>query len=106
MKKYQIVLVPASRYRNLITPGIYMGKRPYDKAETVLMLNKDDPTTFVMRVLTNDEFKRLHDTGKNASEQIGAIILILESIKTMFETFDECLLYGIKEDQNDKVSEL
>lgn len=81
MKKYQLVIVPGSSYRGRVDPGVYLGTRPYDKRHIVLMRNKDDPTTFVIRVLESDEYKRLHDTGINMTKQITAIMEMFDFIE-------------------------
>lgn len=99
MKLYEYVVLPSSKYRSRPTPGIYLGKRSYDKRETMLTLDRNNSTTFVIRLLSREEFETLQDTGKNATDQILSNLEMFERNElSEFLVRDEWM----QEDQNGK----
>lgn len=87
MKMYEYVIVPPSPYRKEPSPGIYIGKRPRSQAkeEMILMRDKNDPTTFVLRLMRESEFKIVYDTGFNAENQIKDINVWFEKAMRMYK---------------------
>ena len=87
MKMYEYVIVPPSPYRKKPCPGIYVGKRPrsQSKEEMILMQDKDDHTTFVLRLMRESEFKKVYDTGFNAEAQIKDIKTWFERVMRLYE---------------------
>ena len=91
MKMYEYVIVPPSVYRKKASPGIYIGKRPRPASddEMVLMQDKINPTTFVLRVLRKNEFEKVIDTGFNAEAQIKDIDAWFKRTMRMYEAEKE-----------------
>jgi len=86
MKMYEYVIVPPSVYRKA-GPGIYIGKRPRPGSgdEMVLMQDKTNPTTFVLRILKKSEFEKVTDTGFNAEAQIKDIDTWFKKVMKLYE---------------------
>lgn len=87
MKLYEYVIVPPSPYRKEPCPGIYIGKRLRSQAkeEMILLRDKNDPKTFVLRLMRESEFKMVYDTGFNAKDQIKDIDTWFKKVMKLYE---------------------